>query len=41
MRVNITLERPNLYSYMKLGYAHIGSDVVELDYSDATLNKYV
>eukprot|EP00347_Sterkiella_histriomuscorum_P001938 403370091 len=41
MRLNITLERANLYSYMKLGYAQYGGQLLELDYADANLNQKV
>lgn len=41
MRLNVTLERPNLFTYMKLGYSKLGSVVDELDYADASLTKTV
>lgn len=39
MRLNITLQRPNLYSYMKLAYSNNGGFSNEIDYSDNSNNK--
>lgn len=41
MRLNVTLERPDLYTYMKLGYSKYGASIDERDYADANLNRLV
>ncbi|CDW84325.1 rej domain containing protein [Stylonychia lemnae] len=41
MRLNITLERQNLYSYMKLAYSNYGGVVNEIDFADGSLQKEI